>query len=78
VPRDAPCDASSQFVEKFARVYETEEEKEERFWVFLANMESNTKKNAALAAENKDQVHGITKFSDMTKEVRTRALRTFC
>lgn len=55
------------FIAKFEKTYETDEEREQRFWVFAANMEDVVAKNAALAAAGKDQVHGITKFSDMTQ-----------
>jgi len=55
------------FIQRFGKTYATPEEREERFWVFAANMEDVTAKNAALASLGKDQVHGVTKFSDLTQ-----------
>jgi cysteine peptidase B len=55
------------FVTKYSKTYETAEERETRFWVFVSNLEDALAKNAALKAEGKDEVFGVTKFSDMTK-----------
>lgn len=63
------------FTAKFEKAYETAEEREERFRVFVENMEDVVAKNAALRAAGKDEVHGITKFSDMSKaEFQARML----
>jgi len=61
-------DTFNNFVEKYEKVYETEEERLSRFFVFAKNVENIVAKNKALAKLGKDQVHGITKFADMSKE----------
>lgn len=58
----------NSFVEKYEKVYETEEERLSRFFVFAKNVENIAAKNNALAKLGKDQVHGINKFADMTKD----------
>jgi len=57
----------SSFEERFEKKYDAEE-REHRFLIFLSNLEMVVEKNAKLAAKGKDEVHGITKFSDLTKE----------
>jgi len=56
------------FETKFAKIYETAEKKEERFEIFVKNLETVVMKNQALREKGEDEVHGITKFSDMTNE----------
>jgi C1A family cysteine protease len=57
----------SKFEEDFGRDY-TEEEREQKFYVFVENVEMIAQKNEELRKLGKDEVHGITKFSDMTVE----------
>ena len=56
------------FAEKYGKVYSSEEERLSRYYIFAQNVQNAAAKNAELASLGKDQVHGITKFSDMTKE----------
>jgi C1A family cysteine protease len=56
------------FESKYDRKYGSESERHEKFQVFLENLEEAVELNAALREQGKDEVHGITQFSDMTKK----------
>ena len=46
--------------------YRSHAEHERRFTIFSQNIKENARKNAVLRAKGHDEIHGITKFSDMT------------
>jgi C1A family cysteine protease len=46
----------------------SEDEHDKRFGIFQANLEKIAAKNAALAEAGEDQVHGITRFADLTED----------
>ena len=48
--------------------YRSHAEHESRFTIFSENMKENARKNAVLREKGLDEIHGITKFSDMTVE----------
>jgi len=50
------------------KVYADESEHSERMAIFEATIERITEANAALRAAGKDEIHGITKFADMTED----------
>lgn len=50
------------------KVYQTQEEHNERFAVFKKNFGEARRLNAALRRKGKDAIHGITKFFDMERE----------
>jgi C1A family cysteine protease len=56
------------FVERFDKVYEDAVHREKALFTWVENLEKIVQKNAKLAAAGEDQVHGITKFMDMTEE----------
>ena len=58
----------SLFERKFAKVYATLEERESRFVTFVENLEQVIAKNAALREAGADEVHGVTQFSDWSKD----------
>ena len=65
----------SLFESKFAKAYATREERESRFVTFVENLEQVISKNAALREAGADEVHGVTQFSDWSKdEFETRML----
>lgn len=57
-----------KFEADYNRAYATPEEREAKFAVFVANVDDIVSKNEKLAAEGKDQVHGINRFADATAE----------
>mmetsp|Transcript_16843 Transcript_16843/g.67956 ORF Transcript_16843/g.67956 Transcript_16843/m.67956 type:complete len:351 (-) Transcript_16843:522-1574(-) len=48
--------------------HRSDEERESRFLVFVDNLEEVVSRNADLAEAGLDEVHGITKFADWTKD----------
>ena len=58
----------SLFESKFAKAYATREERESRFVTFVENLEQVISKNAALREAGADEVHGVTQFSDWSKD----------
>jgi len=58
----------AQFEERFSKAYATLEHREHAFLVFVENLEGAIVKNAELREAGKDEVHGITKFSDLTPD----------
>ena len=65
------------FEAKFGKAYSSAELRESKFWTFVQNLEDVVSKNAALKAEGKDEVHGITKFADVTKDEFAAKMLTF-
>mmetsp|Transcript_27350 Transcript_27350/g.83956 ORF Transcript_27350/g.83956 Transcript_27350/m.83956 type:complete len:395 (+) Transcript_27350:97-1281(+) len=57
-----------EFEAKFSKTYETPALREERFLIFVKNLEEVVRKNEALAQKGLDQIHGLTKFSDWTAD----------
>ena len=57
-----------QFETSFLKKYENFEEREHRFQVFVKNLERVVEKNKVLAEKSRDEIHGVTKFSDWTDE----------
>lgn len=55
------------FETRFHKVYSSPAEREERFWIFVSNMQDVVDKNAALEKAGVDAIHGMTKFSDWTQ-----------
>ena len=65
------------FEAKYEKAYASGEERESRFLTFVENLEQVIVKNAALRANGEDEVHGVTKFSDMSKADFARTYLTF-
>jgi C1A family cysteine protease len=65
------------FEKKFEKVYNSIEEREAKFMVFVDNLEDVLIKNAALRESGKDEIHGVTKFSDMSKSEFSEKMLTF-
>jgi C1A family cysteine protease len=65
------------FEAKYEKAYASGEERESRFLTFVENLEQVIAKNAALRANGEDEVHGVTKFSDMSKADFARTYLTF-
>jgi len=65
------------FEKKFEKVYNSIEEREAKFMVFVDNLEDVLTKNAALRESGKDEIHGVTKFSDMSKSEFSEKMLTF-
>lgn len=59
--------AWEEFKRDHAKSYESAEEEEKRFGIFLKNLEVVKERNAAERAAGGSAVHGITKFSDLTQ-----------
>lgn len=57
----------SLFETRFQKTYSSPSEREDRFWIFVANMQDVVEKNAALKKAGLDEIHGMTKFSDWTR-----------
>lgn len=55
------------FIDRFDKDY-TQVEKDERFWIFVSNLEDAVAKNRDLEARGLDAAFGITKFSDWTQD----------
>ena len=58
--------AFEEFKVKHSKSYATAEEHASRFEVFVQNVHSFARMNAELKAAGKDEIHGVTKFSDLT------------
>ena len=56
------------FKSDFGREYESEEEEQTRFNVFVKNLQVIDERNAAEKQAGGNAEHGITRFSDLTKE----------
>lgn len=59
----------SDFMAKYQRHYDTPEEEMLRYKIFRENLD----RAAVLTEQNPTAVFGVTKFSDLTPEVRVQA-----
>ena len=60
--------AFEEFKVKHGKNYASAEEHTKRFEIFVNNVEEFKQLNADLKAKGRDEIHGVTKFSDMTRE----------
>jgi len=61
-------DLFEEFKAKHGVAYRSTDEHDHRFAIFAENVKENSRKNAILKAKGADEVHGVTKFSDLTQE----------
>ena len=60
--------AFEEFKALHSKTYDSPEEHTKRFEIFVNNIEEFAKLNADLKSKGRDEIHGVTKFSDMTRE----------
>ena len=56
------------FKKTHMKTYASKEEHASRFQKFVNNVEENARKNSVLKSKGLDEIHGVTKFSDLTQE----------